>query len=618
MFRTTRFLPSIIALSLMGNVLTSPDLHAETATHYWHGDTAGIEWHPNGKNLSYHQADPKIHPDLTAHSLKMNQGVYKIADNVYQTYGFALCSTAFFVGPSGVLVIDPPEDVIKGQNALAAFREYSDKPIVGVLYSHSHIDHYGGVRAFVSDEDMASGRVQVIAHRDFLKNLMATKTMGLGPLVAARANYTLGTLLPSGPDGRVNSGLGPDFVVEKLSLIAPNVIIDDVLDTNIGGLDVHFEWLPSESPDEIATWFPQLNILHSAEILQGESFPNLHTIRGTRYRLPDTWFRSIDKMRRFPADYMVLSHGRPIAGKDHVASFLEAYRDAIQYVYDQTLRFMNMGYLPDQLVEAVTLPDHLANHPYLGDFYGGVEHAVRQIYVGEMGWFNGDPTTLAPLPSQEASKRYLALMGGRDKVYSEADQASRNDDPQWSAELLTHLLNVDPNDRAARQLKADNLRQLAYRLTNTNWRNWLLTSALELEGNLDFSKALNTASPDLVRAFPSQAIIEGLRFKVDGPRAAADAINLSINFSVSDEDVQANITLRNGVAAFQLGHRNNSDAHIAMTRRQLLGQARQPNFAKALADNKATLLSGEMTAVSSFDKYLDTANRGPIKLTTRN
>lgn len=213
--------------------------HAEGGK-YWHGENQGIQWYPNGNNISYTQADPKIHPLLTEHSRKMDQGVFKISDNVYQTYGFALTSSAFFVGPDGVLVIDPPEDVIKGKQALAAFREYSDKPIVGVLYSHSHIDHYGGIRAYVNEADVASGKVKIIAHRDFLTNLMETKTMGLGPIVSARANYMLGTLLPKGPDGRVNSGLGPDFVVKQLSLIAPNVIIDEALDMNIGGLNVHF------------------------------------------------------------------------------------------------------------------------------------------------------------------------------------------------------------------------------------------------------------------------------------------------------------------------------------------------------------------------------------------
>jgi alkyl sulfatase BDS1-like metallo-beta-lactamase superfamily hydrolase len=254
-----------------------------------------------------------------------------------------------------------------------------------VIYSHWHIDHFGGVAAFASHEDAASGKVKIIAHKTFLANVIKSSAGGDGPIISARVDYSLGTLLDVDAKGRINGGLGPDFVIENPSLIAPNVLIDDDLDITIAGVKMHIAWIPSEAPDEIAVWFPDLEVLHSVEILQGESFPNLHTIRGTRYRDPERWFKGIDRLREFPAKFMVPSHGRPVSGKEAVAETLTAYRDAIQFVYDQTLRHMNKGMIPDELVEVVRLPPHLADHPWLGDFYGGVPHTVRQIYVGEIG-----------------------------------------------------------------------------------------------------------------------------------------------------------------------------------------------------------------------------------------
>jgi alkyl sulfatase BDS1-like metallo-beta-lactamase superfamily hydrolase len=323
----------------------------------------------------------------------MDQGVFKVGDNVYMAYGYALTSPAFIVGPKGVIVVDPPESVPKAKECLQAFRQYSDAPIVAVLYSHWHPDHYGGVRGFVSPDDVGSGKVTIVAHKNFLSDVIASSAGGDGPIIGARANYSLGTLLDLGPDGRINGGLGPDFYTEELTLIPSTVLVDDKLDTELAGLNVHFEWVPSEAADEVMAWFPDLGVLHSAEVIQGESFPNLHSIRGTKYRDPQTWFQSIDKMRRFPAKFMIPSHGRPVAGTAAVAKVLANYRDAIQYVFDQTIQFMNRGYLPDELVQMVELPDALKDDPHLGDFYGGVKHSVRQIYVGQLGWFLGDPTS---------------------------------------------------------------------------------------------------------------------------------------------------------------------------------------------------------------------------------
>ncbi len=602
------------------------------ASQYWHGDAEGISWYPNGKNLTYSESDPRVNPILTEHSRKMDQGMFKVGEHVYQAYGYALTSPVFIDGPTGVLIIDPPEDVDKAKETLAAFREYSDKPIVAIMYSHWHPDHYAGVRGYVTDEDVSSGRVKIIAHKTFLDTVIASSSGGDGPIIGARVDYSLGTLLDLGPEGRINGGLGPDFESEELTLIPPTDVFEQELELEIGGYKMHFQWVPSEASDEIIAWIPELKLLHAAEVIQGESFPNLHSIRGTKYREPERWFKGIDKIRKFPAEDMVLSHGRPVAGQEAVAEVLRTYRDGIQYVFDQTIRYMNKGYLPDELVQAVVLPEDLAKQPFLGDFYGGVKHSVRQIYVGQLGWFQGDPTFLDPLPNVAASKRYVALMGGRDKVFSAAEEATREGDHQWSSELLTHIIRLNTDDMDARNLKAKNLREIGFTLTNNNWRNWYMTSALELEGKLDYSKAIDLQAPDLVKVFPLAAIFESLRFRVDGERLAKDKTRIALGISISDANLDFALTLRNGIMEFADGKPAEADVHVTLdsgTLKQILevseGQAHSPALVMAPRDkllaaidsNNVKMLKGGKDAVAKFFSYIDLPNAEKFPITLK-
>ena len=555
----------LVVLMIIG---TDP-LSAQSPEGTWHGKREGVRFYPSGENLAYEQPAPTVHPKLTEHSQKMVPGVYQVADNVYLAYGYALTSPAMIVGDDGIIIVDPPEDVNKGIRTLEEFRKFSDKPVKAVIYSHWHIDHYAGVAAFASHEDAASGAVKIIAHKDFLGNMIKNSTGGTGPIIAARVDYSLGTLLDVGPEGRINGGLGPDFVVENPSLIAPNVLVDEVLDTTIAGVRMQIKWLPSEAPDEIAVWLPDLEVLHTVEILQGESFPNLHTVRGTRYRDMELWFKSIDILREYPAKYTVASHGRPISGYDEVAETLTAYRDAIQYVYDQSLRYINKGFLPDELVEVVKLPAHLAEHPWLGDFYGGVPHSVRQVYYGELGWFLGDPTFLAPTQPLQASQRYVRMMGGRDAVFTAAVEAAEDGDQQWAAELATHLIRINHDDRDARNLKAESLRQIGYTHTNNNWRNWYLTSAQELDGTIDFSKRLDVQAPDMLRAFPTSQLINGFRYRLKAEETLD--VHMTMGFRFPDVDEEFGLEIRRGIVQFYERMPGAPDVILEMDRATLMG-----------------------------------------------
>ncbi|MQP33553.1 MBL fold metallo-hydrolase [Rhodococcus erythropolis] len=587
---------------------------------YWLGSDDGITFTSSGQNMAYTEYSDTVPAEMSDHSRTMNPGVFEIVGkNVYQLFGYALSAMTVAVGDDGVILIDPPEDVEKGQRMLEELRKITDKPIAAIVYSHWHTDHYAGVKAFASQEQVDSGQVQIIAHRDFIDNVIAGSVSGDGPILTTRADYSLGTLLEVGPQGRVNGGLGPDFIMRTMSLIPPTMLVDDQLEHTVAGIRmVHF-WAPSEAIDEIVTWFPDLGILQSAEVIQGESFPNLHTIRGSRYRDPQAWFRTIDKhLRPLPADFMIPSHGRPVAGREEVATVLRDYRDAISYVYDQTLRHMNKGLLPDDLVQAVALPAALASSEWLGNFYGGVPHSVREIYVGELGWFDADPTTLAPVHAVEASRRYLALMGGRDRVVQEAKTVAGQGDHQWSAELLRHVVRVDPDDFEARGLKAEELRQIGYHTPNSNWRNWYLTAARELDGTIDYSLAIDINAPDQIGALPAAALLEGLRFRIDPNKA--EGITASAGFVVTDTDETVGLTIRNGVVETNTTIPNDADFVAELPKLVVMGMLFEDSTAvltKALDSGSGKLTRGSLDDATRFFEYFDPKDTGRLRLSDR-
>ena len=614
--------------SLMSAVPPAP---AQSPPGTWHGERTGVEFFPSGENLAYDKPAPTIHPRLTEHSQKMVPGVYKVAENVYLAYGYALTSPAMIVGDDGIIIVDPTEDVTTSKVALAEFRKFSDKPVKAVIYSHWHIDHFAGVSAFTTAEAVASGEVKIIAHKDFLYNMIKNSTGGTGPIIAARVDYSLGTLLEKGPKGTINGGLGPQFIVKDPSLIAPNVLIDDVLDTTIVGVRMQIKWLPSEAPDEIAVWLPDMEVLHTVEILQGESFPNLHTIRGTRYRDLEQWFKGVDSLLEYSARYTVASHGRPISGYQEIEDTLTAYRDAIQYTYDQTLRYINKGYLPDELVEVVKLPAHLAGQPWLGDFYGGVAHSVRQVYNGELGWFEGDPTFLAPTNPVRASQLYVRMMGGRDAVYAAAIDAAEQGDQQWAAELLTHIIRINHEDWDARKLKAEALRQIGYMHTNNNWRNWYLTSAVELDGTIDFSRRLDIAAPDMVRAFPTSKLVESFRYRLKAEDTLD--VHMTMGFNFPDVNEAFGLKIRRGVAQFYERMPEEADVILEMDRATLIGlivgeldfigldgvQPESPQVALAtlFESGNARLTTGTPEDFAKFFSYFEAPSDEPIPITVK-
>jgi len=380
---------------------------------------------------------------------------------------------------------------------------------------------------------------------------------------------------------------------------------------------------PGDIYDNVTTWLPQWQIYHFAEVLQGENFPNLHTLRGTRYRDPQRWYRSIDTIREVArnADILIGSHGRPVFGNAELMDVLTAYRDAIQFTHDQTVRYMNQGLTPDELVEVVKLPPHLANHPWLGEFYGTVDHSVRQIYFGLIGFWQGDMTLMAKPSYQERAKAYVHMLGGRQAILDEARKAIDAGNHGWAADITTWPIRVDPNDMEARRLKAEALRTWAFQVPSINWRHAALTGALELEtegtipGLTGSAKALFGA-PDVLAAMPPGQVIENLQVQLAAERTLD--VEMTLGMQISDTGEAYALEIRRGIAEFHREIPAGADVVLSLTKgdvdRVLTGQTTFPAAAK---EGSITLARGTPKDVDRFFGYFEAPDINKIRLIAR-
>ncbi|WP_412023669.1 alkyl sulfatase dimerization domain-containing protein [Burkholderia cepacia] len=560
-----------------------------------------------GVNLAFAAAAPTVPLKLTEHSRRMAQRIYRVAERVYCAVGYALANIIFVVGDDGIVVIDATEAVSAARRIYEDFCAIDPRhralPVKAVVYTHNHTDHTGGVRAFADEAALASGRVEIIAHRSLMDAVINNANL-VAPILGTRSAYSFGALLPSGAAGKVNAGIGPVLVAEPATFLAPTRVFDERLDIALAGVRFEFRYAPSEADDEIVMWLPDLGVLLSAEVVQGECLANVHTLRGTRYRDPVRWYRSLDMMRGFGATHLVPAHGRPVSGAAAVEDVLSVYRDAIQFIHDQAIRHMNHGLTPDELADAIpALPPHLAVHPWLGEYYGTVKHAVRQVYVGQLGWFDGDPASLDPLPRVERARRMVDLMGGAQAVHAAAVAALDAHDWRWAAELAALLVRIDTADMDARRVKARALRELGFRTENTNWRNWYLSAANELErayDDLPFGGAAAFASTDVLRAQPLRNLFQGFGVRVDPARCAHT--HLTLVFRISDRNETYALELRRGVLQVHEGEPARCDVRLALdaqTLYVLLGDL-ATRLPAGLADGSVVLERGTREQLLAF------------------
>ncbi len=501
-------------------------------------------------------APPAANPDLAAHSEEFRQEVIEVTDGVHVAIGFGLANAILIEGNDGVIIVDTMESEEAAVLVKAAFDEITSKPVKAIIYTHFHSDHTFGATVMAGDDNPEIYAHYTTSHHlDRIVNITRDTTY-------RRAMRQFGVLLP--PGAVVNAGIGARLLFDADStpgLLYPTKTYDgDRMELEIAGVKIILIHAPGETPDQTIVWLPDKEVLLPADNFY-KSFPNLYAIRGTAYRDVTLWVKSLDIMRDLRPKYLVPHHTRPIVGEDLIYETLTNYRDAIQFVHDQTIRHMNAGLTPEEIVEKVKLPAHLANQPYLQEYYGTVEWSVKAIFNGYLGWFGGNATDLFPLPPKDRAERFAALAGGEENLLRHAEEAAAQGDDQWALELADQLLRLDPAMDRAVAIRAASLKRLGEKQIAATARNYYLTQSLEAEGRLAIGAA-SVNHPDFIRKIPLSAIFSAMTVNLNSEKSVD--VDQVLGFRFPDTGEAYTVHVRRGIAEIRPYFPENPDITVSV------------------------------------------------------
>jgi len=507
---------------------------------------------------------PPVHTDLHQHSAEFEQQVLQVGDNIHVAVGYGLANSIMIEGDDGLIIVDTLESKDAAKLVLAEFRKISDKPIKAIVLTHNHTDHIFGASVFAE----GNADIPVYAHdttNDHIDNILSV----IRPVIYTRSMRMFGNFLSA--EQRPNDGIGPFLDMDGLArvgLLRPTHTFADRLAIEVAGIELELIHAPGETDDQLVVWLPQQQTLLPADNIY-KAFPNLYTIRGTAYRDVMAWVGSLDLMRSLKPKHLVPSHGRPLTGSALIALRLTNYRDAIQYLHDQTIRGINRGASADELAREIKLPPHLASDPYLQPYYGNVAFSVRSIFSGYLGWFSGNAEDLLPLSKAERASRWrkVLLQAGSnqsDGLENIAEQALAEKDYSWALELAALLLAETPGHSQALSIKAQALQAMGEASSNAPARNYLLTQALEAEGALTITQPLaSEIPPEVVQGFPIASIMHSMPAKLKAEQCLD--LELSVGFEFTDINQHYTVTIRRGIAEVVAQARDNTQANISVS-----------------------------------------------------
>ena len=524
--------------------------------------------------LDQEDAPDSVHPGLWRHArVNMICGLFKVTERLYQVRGYDISNMTLIEGDRGLIVVDP---LISTEVARAALELYfAHRPrreVTAVIYSHSHVDHFGGVRGVVDEADVQAGRVEVIAPAGFMEEA-ASENVLAGPAMSRRAHFQFGPLLPKGVLGQVDAGLGKTVSTGSVTLIPPTRVIAQKVERHVvDGIECVFELTPgAEAPSELIVHHPGLGVLNMTEI-SSHNFHNLLPLRGAQVRDARAWSRYLDDaLQRYgdASQVLIAQHHWPVWGREALQAFLRRQRDLYKFVHDQTLRLMNHGWLAGEIAEVLELPASLQQDWSSHGFYGTLKHNVRAVVQRYLGAYDGHPAHLDPLPPALRARKAVEYMGGGAAVLARARADLERGEYRWVAEVCTMLVHArDADADEAAMLAAEALEQMGYQAESATWRNAYLQGALELRHGPPQLPGTSTASADLVRALPLDLWFDTLAMRLDGRRAAGLRLRIGWHFSDSGERVLLN--LENCALTHRLGvHDDGADAQISLTRATL-------------------------------------------------
>jgi alkyl sulfatase BDS1-like metallo-beta-lactamase superfamily hydrolase len=515
------------------------------------------------------QCPDTVNPSLWRQGqLTAIQGLFEVTDGIYQVRGADLSNMTLVESAHGVIVIDPLVSAECAAAALALYRAHrGDRKVTAVIYTHAHLDHFGGVLGVVD----ADTTVPIIAPEHFMEHAVSENVYAGTAMLRRGVYYAGGTIAP-GADGTIGMGLGPQTSTGTVGLIAPTLDItktgqDEVID----GVRIVFQLTPgTESPAEMNFYFPAQRALCLAENTT-HNLHNLLTLRGAQVRDPRIWSRYIaEVMEMFgdQADVAFASHHWPTWGTDNIRTFLTQQRDLYAYLHDQTLRLLNQGYTGAEIAEIIEVPDSLDAAWHTHGYYGSVSHNVKAIFQRYLGWYDGNPAHLWQHPPQAAAQRYARLAGGPDQLTARAREFLDEGDPRFAAELASHAVFADPASAQAKDVLADAFQRLAYGAENATWRNCYLVGAKELRDGI--VPTTLAASAGMARAMTVTQLFDTIAIRIDGPRAAGT--QLTIRWKFTDSHEQYLMELSNGALThFPTRNGPAADLTMTLTHPQLLG-----------------------------------------------
>jgi alkyl sulfatase BDS1-like metallo-beta-lactamase superfamily hydrolase len=553
-------------------------------------------------------APDTVNPSLWRNAqLNMQYGLFQVHDRIFQVRGYDLSNITFIRGDSGWIVFDP---LISAETAKAAFdlvtEHLGQRPVVAVIYSHSHVDHYGGVRGIVDEADVKSGKVPILAPEHFAEHAISENVIA-GNAMSRRAIYMYGAMLPRNAQGGVNGGLGQTTSTGTAGLIEPTREIKETgEEITIDGVRMVFQMTPgTEAPAEMNTYFPEFRAMWMAENTTN-TLHNILTLRGAQVRDAMKWAEFLNETVELygdGTDIKFQAHHWPIWGNAKIVDYWKKQRDMYKYIHDQAVNLMNKGYTGVEISNMVTLPAELDKEWYNRGYYGTVRHNTRAVYQRYMGFYDGNPSTLDQLPPEPAAKKYVDYMGGSSAVLAKALADYEKGEYRWVAEVMRHVVFADPDNKEAKELLADAYEQMGYQAESGPWRSVYLQGAFELRNGVPTAGGINTASPDTIRAMPPDMAFDYFAVRLNSAKAAGKKIALNIDFT--DLHKPYALVVENGVLNHSTRPVANPDAKLTLEKSTLDRIQLNEITPEEAVSSGAIKIEGKPEAFGEFVAMLD-------------
>ncbi|MGD1977547.1 MAG: alkyl sulfatase dimerization domain-containing protein [Gammaproteobacteria bacterium] len=549
--------------------IAAPDykqIMAEAGNVAW--DMGSYEWLLAGEDFD------SIHPSLQRQAiLNMNYGLYEVLPGkIYQVRGFDLANISFIRGDTGWIIFDP---LTAKETAAAALKfvneQLGERPVVAVVYSHSHADHFGGVRGVVEEADVRSGKVKIIAPVGFMDHAISENVYA-GNAMSRRLFFQYGVLLPRSPFGHVDQSIGKNTAAGNLGLLPPNVIIeDDIEEMTIDGVRMVFQNTPgTEAPAEMNTYFPDMKAFWAAENITG-TIHNIYTLRGALVRDPLEWSKQINKALYLfgqDAEVMFASHSWPRWGNDRIQEVMRSQRDTYAHLNNGVLHLANQGVTINQIHNVYEVPESLQQQWSARSYHGSVEHNSRAVVNRYLGYWDGNPTTLIPLSPADSAPLYVEMMGGAEPILARGRALYEEGKYRHAQEILNKLVYAEPENQEAKDLLADVFEQIGYQQESPSVRNSFLAAAYELRNGIPSGASPKTGGPDMISAMTTGLWLDFLGIRLDSEKAEGQAFK--INLVTPDNGEKFVVELSNGtltnIAGFQA---DDADLTISINRSDL-------------------------------------------------